>query len=173
MRKIVDDDTACWDEPTPTDATSCTPQDNSDLVFGGESPIGNIEELTPNPSHIFRLWQIFLDRCNPLLKIVHIPTLQPYLVEATGSSPQLPKNIEALLFSIYTLATVSMSDQECQECLGMTREKALTQFSNGVRLSLTRMGFLQNYDLFTLQALVLYLVWPIVQLSHYPSHPAN
>lgn len=160
MRKIVDEEIACDEStPLPIDEIANTPDDNSELLFGAaESPMTNAEDLSPSPAHIVRLWQIYLDRCNPLTKIIHVPTVQPFLLQATGTSPQLPKNVEALLFSIYTLATVSMSKEECEELLEMSRDKALARFSQGVRLTLMRMGFLKTHDLFTLQALVIYLV---------------
>ncbi|KAF3770928.1 hypothetical protein M406DRAFT_272252 [Cryphonectria parasitica EP155] len=160
MRKIVDEEISCDEStPLPMDEVSNSPDDNSDLLFGAaELPSASPKELAPSPSHIVRLWQIFLDRCNPLTKIIHVPTVQPHLLEATGTSPRLPKNVEALLFSIYTLATVSMSKEECQEILGISRDKALANFSQGVRLTLTRMGFLKTHDLLTLQALVIYLI---------------
>lgn len=171
MRKIVDDEIACDEStPLPVDDTANSPDDNSELLFGAaESPVANAEDLSPSPTHIVRLWQIYLDRCNPLTKIIHVPTVQPYLLQATGTSPQLPKNVDALLFSIYTLATVTMSKEECEELLGMPRNKALGRFSQGVRLALTRMGFLKTHDLFTLQALVIYLVgWPVTALLRLP-----
>lgn len=143
----------------PIDDNADTPDENAELLFGvTESPNANPEDLAPNPTHIVLLWQIYLDRCNPLTKIIHVPTMQPFVLEATARSSQLPKNIEALLFSIYLLATVSMSKEECEETLGITRDKALTRFGLGVRMTLARMGFLKTHDLFTLQALVLYLV---------------
>lgn len=160
MRKIVDEEIACDEStPLPMDETSSSPDDNAELIFGGvESPSISVEELSPSPTHIVQLWQIYLDRVNPLTKIIHVPTVGPYLLQATGASPQLPKNVEALLFSIYTLATVAMSKEECEEILGMPRDKALARFGQGVRLSLTQMGFLKTHDLLTLQALVIYLV---------------
>ncbi|PSS00736.1 fungal-specific transcription factor domain-domain-containing protein [Coniella lustricola] len=160
MRKIVDEEITCDEStPMPIDDTANSPDDNSDLLFGGEdSPSTNIEDLSPTATQIVRLWQIYLDRCNPLTKIIHVPTVQPYLLDATKPSPQLPRNVEALLFSIYTLATVSMSKDECQEILGTSRDKALARFGQGVRLTLRRMGFLKTHDLLTLQALVIYLI---------------
>ncbi|TLD15492.1 uncharacterized protein PgNI_01489 [Pyricularia grisea] len=156
MRDIID-----HDETTPEDETSdyMTPDMNADLLFGGETPqtAGTAVELQPSPGHIFRLWQVFLDRVNPVIKLVHVPSLQPYLVEATAGAP-LPKNIEALLFSIYTLAAVSLSDAECTSILGYGRDAALHRFSSGVRSSLMRIGFLKTHDLTTLQALVHYLI---------------
>lgn len=156
MREIIDSD-----DNTPEDenSDSMTPDTNADLLFGADTPqpITNNAELQPSPGHIFRLWQVFLDRVNPLIKLVHVPTLQPYLVEATSGAP-LPKNIEALLFSIYTLAAIALSDAECHTILGYSREAALHRFSTGVRLTLTRIGFLKTHDLATLQALVHYII---------------
>ncbi|KAJ0117153.1 C6 zinc finger domain-containing protein [Diaporthe amygdali] len=159
MRKLVDEEIQCDDAtPAPLDEYSNSPDDNSELIFGAETPSTNPEDLTPSPSHIVRLWQIYLDRCNPLTKVIHVPTIQPYLLEATGTSPNLPKNVEALLFSIYTLAVVSMTKDECEEVLGIPREKALAKFSAGLRSCMIRLGFLKTHDLFTLQALVIYLI---------------
>ncbi|KAI3396428.1 hypothetical protein diail_12148 [Diaporthe ilicicola] len=159
MRKLVDEEIQCDEStPGPLDEFSNSPDDNSELIFGAETPSTNQEDLTPSPSHIVRLWQIFLDRCNPLTKVIHVPTVQPYLLEATGAAPNLPKNVEALLFSIYTLAVVSMTKEESEEVLGMPREKALAKFSAGLRSCMIRLGFLKTHDLFTLQALVIYLI---------------
>lgn len=159
MRKLVDEEIQCDDStPAPFDDYSNSPDDNSELIFGAETPSSNHEDLTPGPGQVVRLWQIYLDRCNPLTKVIHVPTVQPFVLEATGSTPNLPKNVEALLFAIYTLAVVSMSKEESEEVLGMPREKALARFSAGLRSCMIRLGFLKTHDLFTLQALVIYLV---------------
>lgn len=153
MRQIVDTDDT---EESISDGIS--PDDNSELILGADSPNLATEDLWPDAGHVFRLWQIYLDRVNPLTKIIHVPTLQPYVAEATAGSQNLPKNIEALLFSIYLMAVVALSPEECQELLGYTREEALLRFSSGVRIALCRIGFLKTHDLTTLQALVIYLV---------------
>jgi hypothetical protein len=156
MREIIEaDDT---EEITPD---TMTPDDNSDLILGGDSPSQSAEDLWPDAAHIFRLWQIFLDRVHPVTKIIHVPTLQPYLAEATTGSHNIPKNVEVLLFSIYLLATVSLTPEETQAMLGTGREEALARYSAGVRLGLLRMGFMKSHDLTTLQALVMYLVRPL------------
>lgn len=154
MRQIVDSD-------DHDDSTSDTvPDENSDLLLGDGSPNIKIETLWPDAAHVIRLWQIYLDRVNPLTKIIHVPTLQPYLAEAVGGSQSLPKNVEALLFSIFLMAVVALDADECQNLLGYSREEALQRFSSGVRLALLRLGFLKTHDLTILQALVIYLVCP-------------
>lgn len=172
MRKLVDEEIQCDDStPAPLDEYSNSPDDNSELIFGAETPSTNQEDLTPNPSHIVRLWQIYLDRCNPLTKVIHVPTVQPYVLEATSNAPNLPKNVEALLFAIYTLAVVSMTKEESEEVLGMPREKALARFSAGLRSCMIRLGFLKTHDLFTLQALVIYLVGILFFMCLAPGSP--
>ncbi|CAK7266283.1 hypothetical protein SEPCBS57363_002012 [Sporothrix epigloea] len=169
MREIVDSE----DNEDTTPDTTTTPDDNSDLILAGVGMHGvngteagvngprapaTLEELQPSPGHIFRLWQTFLERVNPLTKVIHVPTLQPYVVEAASGSSNVPPSVKTLLFAIYTLSTVSMTPDECLSMLGYSRETALQRFSSGVRLCLLKTNFLKSYDLETLQALVIYLI---------------
>ncbi|KAB5575544.1 fungal-specific transcription factor domain-containing protein [Coniochaeta sp. 2T2.1] len=154
MRDIVDADDN--DEPSPDNDT---PDDHSELVLGTDTPQSiSLEDLWPDSGHVFRLWQIYLDRVNPLTKIIHVPTLQKSVVEATAGSANLPKNIEALLFSIWLMAAVAMTPDECQVMLGYSRDEALRRFSNGVRTALLQLNFLQTHDVSVLQAFVIYLI---------------
>ncbi|KAK0635818.1 fungal-specific transcription factor domain-containing protein, partial [Bombardia bombarda] len=153
MRDIVDaDDT----DDVNTDIMS--PDDLSDLVLSGgdNTPEQSTESLWPDASHVFRLWQLYLDRVNPLSKVIHVPSLQPYLADATAGSQHVPRNIETLLFAIFLMAAVSTTADECQQILGYTREAAIQRFSSGVRRSLLKVGFLKSHDFVTLQALVVY-----------------
>lgn len=154
MRDIIDSE----DTDDCTTDHSTTPDENSDLLFGADTPAVNPETLWPDASHVVRLWQIYLDRVNPLTKIIHVPTMQPFVLDAVGGPQRLPKNIEALLFSIFLMAVVALEPDECQGVLGCPREVALERYSAGVRLTLLRIGFLKTHDLTVLQALVIYLI---------------
>ncbi|KAJ8129365.1 hypothetical protein O1611_g4267 [Lasiodiplodia mahajangana] len=133
MREILEDDETIEDYCTPID--SRTPEQNTSLVLV-EGMDGNVEEYRPSPAHAFRLWQTFLEKVNPLTKVIHVPSVQPKLVEATTNPNSIPKNVEALLFSIYAVAIAAMNES--------------------CRLALIRIGILNTYDLVVLQALVLY-----------------
>jgi hypothetical protein len=142
-----------------------TPDNQADLFMPqGESSSSaashptNMDDLAPDPVHVFRLWQLFLDRVNPLTKIVHVPSLQPYVMEAATGMTGLPLNYQALLFAIYTMATLSLSDAECVHMLGVSRDRAIARFSAGARSALVRFNFLKNHDMAVLQALLFYLV---------------
>lgn len=134
-----------------------TPYQNTELSFG-DGPDDTLSALHPESAHALRLWQTFLDRVNPLTKVIHVPTVQPWVADAADSTASVPKNVEALLFSIYTLGAIALSEPECIMSLGYTRDEAFARFSKGLRISLMRIGVMDNYDLITLQAMVLHLV---------------
>ncbi|KAJ2972243.1 hypothetical protein NUW58_g9226 [Xylaria curta] len=153
MREILEDDETMEDYYTPSD--SRTPENYTTLVLS-EGADNNIEEYRPSPAHAFRLWQTFLEKVNPLTKVIHVPSVQPKLVEATTNPSSIPKNVEALLFSIYVMGVTAMDERECQQQLGCSKEDAYQRFSRGCRIALMRIGILNTYDLVVLQALVLY-----------------
>ncbi|KAF6834609.1 fungal specific transcription factor domain-containing protein (C6 zinc finger protein) [Colletotrichum plurivorum] len=161
MRELVDDAEEVDDTEPPQDWDSgASMPDYSQYLLVGGNPVDeeHADDLYPNPSQIFRLWQTFLERVNSLTKIVHAPTMQPFVVEAAGGPGKVPHNVEALLFSIYSMAVVSMTDEESLSLLGSTCNAAFQRFSTGVRRSLFRAEFLRSHDLTTLQALVLHIM---------------
>src|SRR5687767_3048429 len=106
MRKIIDaddgDDASCLtSEPT-------SPDDTSELVMGDCSSL-SLEDAQPEPIQIFRMWQVFLDRVNPLSKVIHVPSVQPYMVEAAAGSQTIPANYQPLMFAIYNNSVMAMT----------------------------------------------------------------
>jgi hypothetical protein len=79
-------------------------------------------------------------------------------MDAAADINQVSLTHQALLFSIYTMTVVSLTNQETVQYLGMTRDDALNRFSRGTKLALTRSNFLKSYDMTTLQALLFYMV---------------
>lgn len=135
-----------------------TPDNNTDLFFPGNLSAVNLDDLQPDPIHGFKLWQLFLDRVNPLTKVIHAPTVQPYVMEAASSISNVPLHYQALLFSIYNMAVISLSEPECVQTFGISRDAAIHRFTAGTKAALSRFNFLKNYNMSVLQALVLYLV---------------
>lgn len=163
MRQIID--TEDPEEASILGSEGQTPTNSAEsnaaeLLFPPDNfslSLSNLD-LQPDPAHIFSLWQIFLDRVNPITKLIHVPSLQPYVVEATTNPANVPLKYRALLFSIYLMATISLSDQECTQLLGIPREQALQQFSSGTTKALIKCDYLRNYDMAILQCLSLFLV---------------
>lgn len=117
-----------------------------------------MESLAPHSTFVFVLWQMFLDRVNPLTKLIHAPSLQPCIVLAATNPQAMPTGMHALLFSIYSMAVASMSQMECINLFGQSRDHLWRQYMSGARQSLIAADFMRKYDMTVLQALLLYLV---------------
>ncbi|KAJ5639674.1 uncharacterized protein N7484_007536 [Penicillium longicatenatum] len=118
----------------------------------------SLTELHPNPLQIFKLWQTFLENVNPLIKIVHAPTVQQQILEATGNLPKVGKELEALMFAIYCIALVSLQADEVERSFGESKKKLLLRCRRGAQLALSKASILRTSNLMSLQAFVLYLL---------------
>lgn len=124
--------------------------------------------IHPTPIIIFQLWQTFLDNVNTLIKLIHAPTLQQQLLEATLNLDQVPKNLEALMFGIYSMAIASMSDDNCRKLFNDERMNILKQYQAGARLALRNVDYLRSTDVVVLQAFVLLLVSTLLRYGLLP-----
>lgn len=131
-------------------------QDILPFLIGYQSE--NLSKAHPSTIHIFQLWQIYIDNINPLLKITHIPTIQPKVIEASSNLENAPKNIEALMFAIYVMAITSLDDQEVEMRFNAPKKELLGRYFAALQQALTNAGFLRDRDHITLQAYLLYLV---------------
>ena len=55
-------------------------ESNDHLLFGSRKINIELSTLHPPQAQIFRLWQIYLDNVNCLLKVTHPATLQPQII---------------------------------------------------------------------------------------------
>ncbi|OGM39670.1 fungal specific transcription factor domain protein [Aspergillus bombycis] len=131
--------------------------DEISLILG-ETVKKSLSALHPSPLHIFKLWQTFLENINPLIKILHGPTVQQQLLEASGSLNTVSKELEALMFSIYCIALVSLKADDVQKTYGESKALLLSRFRRGARLAFTKAGILRTSKTVVLQAFVLYLL---------------
>ncbi|KAI1820367.1 fungal-specific transcription factor domain-containing protein [Xylaria intraflava] len=154
LRNIIEDSEEQESEPS---TEGLSPGNNAGMLLGVDDT-ADLHGLLPDFTHALRLWQLFLERVNPLTKVVHVPSLQPYVIAAATDINKVPLPYQALVFSIYTMAIVSLTSPECAQLLGMARDDALNRFTRGTKLALTRSNFLNNYDMTILQALTLYML---------------
>ncbi|OAP64447.1 hypothetical protein AYL99_00419 [Fonsecaea erecta] len=138
-----------WDE-------SFTNNDN--LVFGTRDPAVDLSKLHPDPVQIFRLWQIYLDNVNPLLKVTHTPSLQGRIIEAASNISKISPILEALMFSIYCTSVSSLAVEECQSLFNCPKEDLLMRYQHGCQQALLNCSFLRTNDRECLTAWFLYLI---------------
>ncbi|KAE8384087.1 C6 zinc finger domain protein [Aspergillus alliaceus] len=132
---------------------------NDHLLFG--SPVGNVDDLSAShPTHvqIFRLWQIYLDNINPLLKVTHTPTLQTRLIDAASDIANVNPTMEALMFSIYCVSILSLTEDKCSALFGSPKKDLLTAYQSACQQALRNCCILRSSDRESLTALYLYLV---------------
>ncbi|PWY71296.1 C6 zinc finger domain-containing protein [Aspergillus eucalypticola CBS 122712] len=117
----------------------------------------SIHDFHPEPKHIYRLWQIFVERVHPMTKIVHVPTLQQRVLDTSCNSYCASKPLTAILFAIYTISITSSSPGECETYFGLQKAVLLRQYRTATLRALIAADFLTTSDLEVLQALVLFL----------------
>lgn len=132
------------------------PTTNINLIFGHKSDSPFM--LHPSAIQSFRLWQVFTTNVHPLTKILHAPTVQQELIQGLSEPDSIHGPTEALIFSIYLVAVVSLTDEECRSQLGEPREKHLARYCYATEAALSRVDFLRSTNLKVLQAFTFYLV---------------
>jgi DNA-binding XRE family transcriptional regulator len=128
------------------------------LLFGARRTDADLSTMHPSHAHIFKLWQIYLDNVNPLLKVTHVPTLQAQVIDVVGHLNSIEPNLEALMFGVYCIAVMSVDDQECATLLGSTKKELLGIYQTACQQALLKCNFLRSTSRDCLTALFFYIV---------------
>lgn len=131
-------------------------EDGFPFIVGGS--FVSVTPVHPNPIQIFQLWQVYIDNINSLLKITHVPTVQPQILQAASNLSKVPKNIEALMLGIYVMAITSMEERDVQNMFNESKQQILPRYLSATQQALVNASFMRVEDPLVLQAFVLYLV---------------
>ncbi|KAK8016484.1 C6 transcription factor [Apiospora rasikravindrae] len=123
------------------------------LLVGCKSPESS-GLIHPATAQILYLLSVFFDRVDPILKILHRPSI---LVMLPAGLPRLTLAQEALAFSIYFASITSLTPEACQINLGQDRVTLLKTYQLAVERALGAADYLTNTDLECIQALLLYV----------------
>lgn len=134
--------------------------DNDHLLFGARKTDVRLSTLHPEQVQIFRLWQIYLENVDPLLKVTHTPTLQARIINAVSDLGAISPTLEALIFSIYCVSIMTLTNQECHSFFGSPRKDLLASYHFACQQSLLHCKTLRSSSVEGLTALYLYLVSP-------------
>lgn len=86
--------------------------DHHAFLFGYRSCDVDLRKLHPLPSQIPFIWQVYTENIDPLLKILHVPTMNGLIRKLRTNMDILTPGLEALMFSIYFAAITSMEEDE-------------------------------------------------------------
>lgn len=143
---------------SPIDANSPrrSPALRADGLF--KSPLSvqiDTQELFPSRWEGVFLWQTFLNRVEPLVKVIHVPTAQLHVFAAINRPESVCADLRALVFAICFAATTTLLADDTQNEI---RHAHLRRYQQGMELSLYQSEFLDAPTLISLQAMVIYQV---------------
>ncbi|EMD86139.1 hypothetical protein COCC4DRAFT_162180 [Bipolaris maydis ATCC 48331] len=130
---------------------------NEHLLFCSRTVGVELSALHPSQTQIFKLWQLYLENVDPLLKLTHTPTLQARIIDAAGDVTNIEPNLEALMFAIYCMVISSLDPDQCQTMFGVPKLEVIRGYQLGAREALLNCGFLKSSNRECLTALHLYL----------------
>ncbi|KAF7563532.1 hypothetical protein G7046_g573 [Stylonectria norvegica] len=131
--------------------------DHHSFLFGYRSADVDLTALHPLPSQGRFLWQVYLENVEPLLKLMHIPTMDKLILGMESHAENLTAGDEALLFAIYYAAVNSMGEGEVQTNFGVSQAQYVSQFRFALEQALARANLLNTSDIAVLQAFTLFL----------------
>ncbi|ETS81216.1 hypothetical protein PFICI_06218 [Pestalotiopsis fici W106-1] len=124
------------------------------LLAGYPSPDSAGPLLHPPAFQIQYLLDMFFDRVDPIVKILHRPTILKMVARGTS---KLSSGQESLLFSIYFSAITSLSAEECMSHFGQEQLSLFKHYQIEVERALAAADYLSNNELECLQSLLLYV----------------
>lgn len=132
----------------------------SPAVFGNTHAASAAAEHLrhPPPESIKKLRHMYFRNVDPLIKILHRPTIEKEfdLFMINPEDNPLSTTAEALFFAMYFAAITSLSPESCMRQLGEDRSQLVVQYRQAVEVALARADYLNNTSLESLQALTLY-----------------
>jgi len=111
---LTEDDSDEYDAETTPDSAAQEKyaRDHQSFILGYRSADVDLRALHPLPSQIPFLWQVFQENVDPILKILHVPTMDTFIREIRKNMDSLTPSYEALMFSIYYASITSLDEEE-------------------------------------------------------------
>ncbi len=122
---------------------------------------GGANELwTPSPAQLQLCWYLYVDNVDPIVRILHKPTMQPLLAEAQrrAAFESLPPAAQALLLAVCFAAIRSLDADRCRALFSLDAVALRRLCQRAAERALVRAGLLETHDLRVLQAYALLLV---------------
>lgn len=114
----------------------------------------------PPPARMKTLCGVYFRNVDPLMKILHRPTIEKTfdLYIMNPANHPLNRTTEALFFAMYFGAVTSLQPDSCLKQLGEDRRVLSVQYKQAVEHALARADYLNSTSLETLQAFMIYSV---------------
>ncbi|OAA60854.1 Transcription factor [Cordyceps fumosorosea ARSEF 2679] len=133
----------------------------ADIFLGSSSSNsfnGQLRDWHPTIHCLYALRDIYVDRVDPLMKIMHMPTFWALVLQAAERKEDVSRPIEAVMFCFY-FATISViEEKECQKLFNESKKTMFAKYRAIARHTLKRAGLLSTTSPMTLRAFCLFMM---------------
>jgi hypothetical protein len=107
-----------------------------------------------------KLCRMFLEKIDPIFKILHAPSLRTFILDGKPYLDYEPGHLAptALACAVYFAAACSVSEEESLSLFGCNKSFLVARYQQEAETTLARADFMTSNDLTILQAFVLFLV---------------
>ncbi|KAM3429088.1 hypothetical protein MY4824_008456 [Beauveria thailandica] len=134
----------------------------ADLFLGSGSPsssfLGQLCDWHPTTQCLYALRDMYVDRIDPLMKIIHIPTFWALVWQAAERKEEVSKPIEAAVFCFYFGTISVLEETDCERLFKEGKKTVLAKYRAIARHTLKRAGLLSTSSPMTLRAFCLFML---------------
>ncbi|RMZ73014.1 C6 transcription factor [Pyrenophora seminiperda CCB06] len=138
--------------------SSNAPSQHQGFIFGYSSSSVDMQALHPGQQQALDFWEVYKENVESLVKVLHIPTHEPIVLDAFAHLDKVGRGLETLLFAIYYGAVTSSTPDVCLARWGEDRAVLLNRYRFGLEQALARANFLYCDEVVILQAFVVFMV---------------
>ncbi|KAK4154716.1 fungal-specific transcription factor domain-containing protein [Chaetomidium leptoderma] len=132
--------------------------DHQSFILGYRSADVDLKPLHPLPSQIPFIWQVYQENVDPILKVIHVPSMSKLIKALRHNFDSLTPSTEALMFSIYYASITSLDEDEVKANFGTEKEVLIQKYRFAVEQALAKAEFITKPDFTVVQAFMLFLV---------------
>lgn len=111
--RLTDGESECSDaESVITASNNRSGGDHHTFILGYRSADVDLRPLHPLPSQIPYMWQVYKENVDPIVKVLHVPTVERLVNQTRKDLDNLTPANEALMFAIYFAAITSMDEND-------------------------------------------------------------
>lgn len=158
---LPDEEEATTPSATEAFISEAPPEIDLLLCSGSNVFVLDPEALQHPPLALRRkLFSVYCNNVDPLVKIIHRPTVWSQLnaADAKAEVSQDEAEIHAVLFAIYAAAIISLLDEDYAQMINEPKHVLLQQFRFATEYYLSKANFLESRRLVPLQAFTIYMV---------------
>ncbi|KAI0022141.1 Zn(II)2Cys6 transcription factor [Xylariomycetidae sp. FL0641] len=144
-------------DPANSPQSSAAPLGSNASILGYRSLAQSLRSFHPTLQQSVALFNTFSENVARIVYIFHMPTTTQTYWNAVANLDALDKDTEALLFSMYYSASISLDSAQCEAMLGTSRDAALEKYRFATEQAMARANLLNTQSIVLLQAAVVFL----------------